>query len=277
MPEQQRASRGVAFRRAAPWRSLVSRACILLAILVVALGTRVAHAATYTGTVFEDVDYGGGAGRSLTTSAGVPLANVTVELYRVSNGNLIDTDTTNASGFYSLTSSGGTAALSMYVRVVNGTVRSSRAGGAACTTCVPVQTFRTIATSGAAVAVTDHVGGEVPGSSDAVDESWLEQLWNAHRGWPRAAVCHAGDAVGWRGHHQRHRFRIQLRHGREHTRRCQPAAATNSSYPCQGSLRQFIINANALGGEGALAPIGQRPDRWLDHHSCRADSSPAFS
>ena len=86
MLEQQRALRGVAFRRPAPWRSLVSRACILLAILVIGLGARLAHAATYTGTVFEDVNYGGGAGRSLATSAGVPLANVTVELYRVSNG-----------------------------------------------------------------------------------------------------------------------------------------------------------------------------------------------
>lgn len=160
MLEPQRALRGVAFRRPAPWRSRVSRACIVLAILVIGLGARLAHAATYTGTVFEDVNYGGGAGRSLSTSAGVPLANVTVELYRASNGNWVATTTTNASGFYSLTSSGGNAALSMYVRVVNGTVRSSRAGGAACATCVPVQTFRTTATSGAAAPVTDYVGGE---------------------------------------------------------------------------------------------------------------------
>src|SRR4249920_3332561 len=138
MLEPQRALRGVAFRRPAPWRSRVSRACIVLAILVIGLGARLAHAATYTGTVFEDVNFGGGAGRSLSTSAGVPLANVTVELYRVSNGNLIATGTTNGSGVYSLTSTGTNAAQPMYVRVVNGTVRSSRTGGGACTTCVPV-------------------------------------------------------------------------------------------------------------------------------------------
>ena len=33
-------------------------------------------------------------------------------------------------------------------------------------------------------------------------------------------------------------------------------AATSSSYPCQGSLRQFVINANALGGEASLAQSG---------------------
>src|SRR6185295_9198473 len=159
---------GVAFRRPAPLRSQVSRARVVVAILVSGLGAGLAHAATYTGTVFEDINYGGGAGRSLTASGGVPLANVTVELYRISNVNLLATTTTNASGFYTLTSTGTNAAAPVYVRVVNGTVRSSRAGGAACTTCVPVQTFRTTATTGAAVAVTDHVGGETPGSSDAV-------------------------------------------------------------------------------------------------------------
>src|SRR5436190_19614029 len=110
MLELQRALRGVAFQRPAPWRSRVSRACVVLAILVIGLGARLAQAATYTGTVFEDVNYGGGDGRSLTTSAGVPMANVTVELYRASNGNWVATTTTNASGFYSLTSSGGNAA-----------------------------------------------------------------------------------------------------------------------------------------------------------------------
>jgi hypothetical protein len=39
--------------------------------------------------------------------------------------------------------------------------------------------------------------------------------------------------------------------------------ATNSSYPCQGSLRQFIINSNALGGEAGLAQSGSGHPRWL--------------
>jgi hypothetical protein len=255
MLEQQRALGEVAFRRAAPSRSLISRACILLAMLVIGLGARLAHAATYTGTVFEDVNYGGGAGRSLATSGGVPRANVTVELYRVSNGNLMDTTTTNASGFYSLTSSGGSAALSMYVRVVNGTVRSSRAGGAACTTCVPVQTFRTIATSGAAVDVTDRVGGEVPGSSDAFVYQGSGGFGGLTTGGrvPQSVTqaTPSGGAVTMSNIDFGFNFDTIV-----NTRDITSCASTNSSYPCQGSLRQFINNANALGGEAALAQSG---------------------
>ncbi len=40
------------------------------------------------------------------------------------------------------------------------------------------------------------------------------------------------------------------------TRDFAACGATNSSYPCQGSLRQFVINSNALGGEGALSQSG---------------------
>ena len=143
----------------------------------------------------------------------------------------------------------------MYVRVVNGTVRSSRTGGAACTTCVPVQTFRTTATSGTAVAVTDHVGGEAPGSSDAVINPGSGSSRIAHHGWPRAAVRHPGNAraaaVTISGIDFGFNFDTVV-----NTRDVTTCAATNSSYPCQGSLRQFVINANALGGEGALAQSG---------------------
>ena len=40
------------------------------------------------------------------------------------------------------------------------------------------------------------------------------------------------------------------------TRDATACGATASSYPCQGSLRQFIINSNALGGEASLAQSG---------------------
>jgi hypothetical protein len=154
MYEQQNALRGVASRRARAW---------LAALL---LGCGVAQAATFTGTIFEDEDYGGGAGRSLATSGGTGLQGVVVELYRADNGNWVAGATTNASGFYTM-SSGNTGA-AMRVRVVNGSVRSARVGGGGCTTCVPVQTFRTDASSGTALAVTNRVGGEAPASSDAM-------------------------------------------------------------------------------------------------------------
>src|SRR4030095_900636 len=105
MPEQQRASRGVAFRRPAPVRSLVSRACPLLMLFAASL----AQAATFTGRVFEDVNYGGGAGRSFAASNGVGSVGVRVELYRVSNNNFITSGVTGAGGVYSLTTTGGNA------------------------------------------------------------------------------------------------------------------------------------------------------------------------
>ena len=125
----------------------------------------VTQAATFTGTVFEDANYGGGAGRSLAASGGTVLAGVTVELYRASNGNFVASTTTDINGFYSL--SNGTNNYQVRVRVVNGTVRSARTGGAACTTCVPVQTFRTEGSGNGIVPVTDRVGGETPAASDA--------------------------------------------------------------------------------------------------------------
>src|SRR3954465_11014837 len=125
----------------------------------------VTQAATFTGTVFEDANYGGGAGRSLAASGGTVLAGVTVELYRASNGNFVASTTTDVNGFYSL--SNGTNNYQVRVRVVNGSVRSARTGGAACVTCVPVQTFRTEGSGNGIVPVTDRVGGETPASSDA--------------------------------------------------------------------------------------------------------------
>jgi hypothetical protein len=100
--------------------------------LLLAVVSGVAHAATFTGTVFEDVDYGGGAGRSLAASSAVGLNGVTVELYRASTNAYIASATTNASGFFTLSSGAGNN-FQVRVRVVNGSVRSSRAGGAACT------------------------------------------------------------------------------------------------------------------------------------------------
>ena len=149
----------------ANWAQRAARITGCLALLWCAAPS--APAAIFTGTVFEDADYGGGAGRSRTTAAGTVLSGVTVELYRVSNNAFVATTTTDGAGFYSL-SSGNTNNFQVRVRVVNGTVRSARTGGSGCATCVPVQTYRTDASSGAAVPVTDHVGGENPALSDAI-------------------------------------------------------------------------------------------------------------
>ena len=250
MPEQQCASRGVAFRRRAPVRSRASAACLLLVLFAAGF----AQAATYTGRVFEDVNYGGGAGRSYAASNGVGIAGVRVELYRVSNNNYITSGVTGAGGLYSLTSTGGNAAEAMYVRVVNGTVRSSRTGGAACTTCVPVQTYRTNAISGTAVPVTDHVGGEDPALVDAMSNSSLRITSLSGSGRvpqsvTRATPSGSSDTIG--GIDFGFNFDTVVS-----TRDDTSCGADTASFPCQGSLRQFIINATALGGEGSLAQSG---------------------
>jgi hypothetical protein len=96
-----------------------------------------------SGIVFEDLNYGGGTGRSRAAAAGVPVANARVELFNGA-GTFLGADTTDAQGAYSFNAlPTGTYT----VRVVNGSVVSSRTGGAP--GLLPVQTFRTDASSGA--------------------------------------------------------------------------------------------------------------------------------
>jgi parallel beta-helix repeat protein len=115
--------------------------------------------ATLSGTVFEDVTYAGGSGRSLATSSGSVRSGARVELYNASD-TLVTTATTNGSGAYSF--AGLSLGTTYKVRVVNSTVTSSLGG----TGLIPVQTYRTTATTGSAVAVTDRVGGEDPTKAD---------------------------------------------------------------------------------------------------------------
>jgi hypothetical protein len=242
-----RALRGVASCRRV-------RPRVALAVCLAALfSAQYATAATFTGVVFEDANYGGGAGRSRVASGGVVLPNVVVELYRISDGDLRDTDTTDANGVYTLNS--GNTGAAMLIRVVNGSVRSARTGGAACNACVPVQTFRTDATSGTPVDVTNRVGGEAPGSSDAVvnpgntDYPDLTVGGRVPQSITTADPAAANTAMT--GIDFGFNFDTVV-----NTRDITACGATNSSYPCQGSVRQFIINANALGGEGLLTQSG---------------------
>jgi len=115
-----------------------------------------------TGFVFEDVNYGGGAGRNLATSSGVAISNATIELYN-SGGTLIRTTTTDATGRYVFA---GMANGAYSVRVVNGSVRSTRGGGTTCTTCIPIQTFRKNYLLSTLTEITDEVGGANPSGAD---------------------------------------------------------------------------------------------------------------
>lgn len=115
-----------------------------------------------TGLVFEDVNYPGGAGRNATVSAGMPVVGARVELYD-SSGNLNRSTTTGTDGKYVL---GGMANGTYRTRVVNSTVKSTRGGGTACATCIPIQTFRRFYNAGGFVNVPNEVGGANPAGQD---------------------------------------------------------------------------------------------------------------
>ena len=190
------------------------------------------------GTVFEDVNYGGGAGRSLSTASGVGIPGARVELYN-SLGTFVSATTTAADGSYAFT---GLATANYTVRVANLTVASTRSGGCAAGTCIPVQTFRTDATSGTAVAVTDRVGGQVPNKPDAGNGSTsLTSLTTATTA-PQSITTVAVNAAGTTSVDFGYNF----------------DTIVNRNLTGQGSLQQFIINSNALGGEASLAQSGSR-------------------
>jgi len=256
MREEHAASVGLA----APARSHGRRTCHLAGLLLVLCVGVPLQAATFSGTVFEDANFGGGVGRARLASGGTGVANARVEIFRVSDDQYLGATTTSGTGAWTLTTSGGDAGVAVRIRVVNATVRSARTGGAACTTCVPVQTFRTNVTivSGNNVVsgVTDRVGGENPALSDATagagNNDW-DDLPVAGARTPQSftTITPASTTANITDIDFGFNFSLVV-----NNRDATTCTVANSSGPCQGSLRQFIINANALGGEGALSQSG---------------------
>ncbi len=197
---------------------------------------------TIAGTVFEDVNYGGGAGRDKATSSGVARSGARVELYD-NAGAFVSSTTTDASGNYSFTN---LVAMNYTVRVVNSTVTSSRTGYVA--GLLPVQTYRTNASSGTAVAVTDYVGGQNPAVTDSGNGA-SGCIMNTSTGVFTGGGCSgtaqsianvtlgAADVTG-----------VDFGFNFD--------TIVNVNDTGQGSLRQFITNANTLGGEASLAQAG---------------------
>jgi uncharacterized repeat protein (TIGR01451 family) len=193
-----------------------------------------------SGRVFENFNYGGGVGRAFVAASGMALVpNARVELYS-SAGIYLQASSTDALGKYSF--SGLSASTSYTIRVVNGTVASTRVGGGTCAIavipCVPVQTFRTNASSGTAVAALDRVGGENPSVSDAGSNLTVAPL-------PANAQSLTTAALGSSS-------LTGLDFGFNFD------TVVNKNDAGQGSLRQFIINSNGLSGEANLAQSGSR-------------------
>ncbi|MEO0573148.1 MAG: Calx-beta domain-containing protein [Bacteroidota bacterium] len=174
-----------------------------------------------TGTVFEDVNYPGGAGRDMTAAAGVGVADATLEIYDATN-TFIENTTVGSDGEYTF---GGIPDGNYTIRVVNSTVRSSRGGGIGCMDCVPVQTYRNFNTSGSFVDVTTEVGGANPSLSDVAAGTLIGAQTTS-------AITIASSGV------------VGLDFGFNFN------TIVNTNEDGQGSLEQFIVNANNLDESG---------------------------
>ncbi|WP_412027145.1 beta strand repeat-containing protein [Deinococcus yunweiensis] len=186
-----------------------------------------------SGQVYEDYNYGGGAGRAYTAAQGMSLRpNVRVELYN-SAGTFVAAALTDASGAYTF---GGLNPATYTVRVVNSFVTSSRAGACAVAanlttppagcTQLPVQTY--VNGNG------NKVGGQTPSTVDpALSTTTLPAGAQSIASVTVAAANMTGVDFG---------FNFDT--------------IVNTRDAGQGSLRQFIVNSNALDNSG-LAQVGQ--------------------
>jgi hypothetical protein len=231
-------------------RGLIKSCFVLFVLLLPQV-----FAGTITGTAFEDYNYGGGLGRAYVAASGMAVVSggATVELYNASTGAFIRSETTNASGSYTFGDVSPATDLvltagSYYVRIVNSTVRSTRTGGSACATCIPVQTFRM---SAAGTADTARVGGEKPEGVDAgvgaigASITAAGVLSGTVTGQAQSispiAVTASGAGATVTGINFGFNF----------------STIVNKNDTGQGSLRQFIINSNALSNTTpALAQSG---------------------
>lgn len=174
------------------------------------------------GNIFEDTNYGGGAGRDLAASLGTGVEGAVIELY--DNSGVFQEDVaSDVSGNYSI---GGMANGNYSLRVVNSTVTSSRGGGTACINCSPVQTFRRNYVSGSGFSnITNEVGGADPSAED-VNSGTLTNAQSI------SSFNIISEGV------------VGLDFGFNFN------TIVNTNADGQGSLEQFIVNSNALDETG---------------------------
>ncbi|MDQ2794451.1 MAG: right-handed parallel beta-helix repeat-containing protein, partial [Bacteroidota bacterium] len=191
------------------------------------------------GSVFEDANYGGGAGRSQATSGGQGVV-ARVELYNATGVYLTATNA-DADGNYSFVDGVNNLTLASNttykVRVVSNTVVSARPGGAAGSQ-VPVQTF---IYNGTATGDVNRVGGQAPNKADYGTRTTALPLsavssTNEIQSIASVTMPASGPVTNVD-------FGFNF------------STITNTNDSGQGSLRQFILNSNALGSEATLAQV----------------------
>jgi len=235
--------------------------CLLLMVSLCGPG----QAATFNGRVFEDVNYGGGAGRPFGTAGTVGIGSVRVEIYNANTNAYITavTTSTTAGSVGTFTYNSGFSSTPLRFRVVNGSVRSTRPSSPTCTACVPVQTYRTTGSGNTVVAATDRVGGEVPQYPDAISNTtnaaYTAVATASTRIQSVTTVTPAGTGSTINGIDFGFNFDTVVNVNDPAT-----CTTTNVSYNCQGSVKQFLINADALGNEGGLAQAGDGQFEGVD-------------
>ena len=194
------------------------------------------------GRIFDDVNYGGGNGRNYATAqtsaqaSGLAAgsAGTRVELYDAS-GNFVQATTSGSDGLYGFTNvvSGGGGS-SYTVRVVNGTVQSAR--NRAASGVLPVQTFRV----NGGVDDGNRVGGEAPDLTDAPANSGSQPLASLSQVGvlPESIATITLGGSGASAQVTGVDFGFNF------------STIVSTRDAGQGSLRQFIINANALPNSG---------------------------
>ena len=201
-----------------------------------------------SGNVFEDPNYGGGAGRSKATAlagGGSARPNTRVELFSVSAGSATYSaaTTTDASGNYSFTVS---SASSWAVRVVSSSVLASRTGATAA--LLPVLTARSEWNTNAAWQVSDHVGGINPALGDAAAAS-AGAVFNTSTGVFSAGPSGTAQAFSLVVPGATAPSGVDFGFNF--------ATVVNVGDSGAGSLRQVLTNANTLGGDASLAVSGR--------------------
>jgi uncharacterized repeat protein (TIGR01451 family) len=203
-----------------------------------AIGSAIVLGKDVSGTVFEDINYGGGVGRNKSDANGVGVAGARVELYDGS-GKFIRSTLTTSGGVYTFP---GVPAGDFYVRTVNNTVKSTRSTTNA--GLLPVQTFVTDAgtTANSVNDVINKVGGEIPSQVDA-GNGGAGSKFDPATG--RFTVS-GGDVVA--GEYIESLTKVKVANA--------PVGSLDFGYNFdtivntndagQGSLRQFIQNSNAL-------------------------------
>lgn len=184
-----------------------------------------------SGTVFEDIRYGGGAGRPKTQTGVLRSQSVRVELYDAGTGAFITSTNTDANGDYSFPNRpDGT----YIVRAASRSVKSKRIGGGGAE--LAVQTYRMDASTGSTTAVTNKVGGEVPLKEDYGNNTTtlnISALTTATQA-PQAITTVLVSGTDRSGLDFGFNF----------------DTIVNTNDAGQGSFRQFLLNSNLLSNNG---------------------------